>query len=303
MVTAQLVRKGSIVDDVIITESRPSEILAALHQSAEAEREYLFAARDAEPGDLILVAWIGSEAVGYIAASDERENGLLIWEHVVVPAHRNRGLGERLLVEAVRRAVPGAVVQIDPLSELDLERVVDYYRRLGFNRDSAQGGIWATAIDVIRACRRRRSPESEAQTPVRAIVESKLPGVVTIDPSATIREAVSVLNEHRIGAVVASSDGSRVEGILSERDLLVGIDTEGARFLDRRVGEVITTDVVTCTSGDSIATVMDLMTACRVRHIPVTDTGRLRGIVSLGDVVLHRLREVERRAMAASTSS
>jgi CBS domain-containing protein len=249
------------------------------------------------------VAWIGREAVGYIAATDERENGLLVWEHLVVPAHRNRGLGERLLVEAVRRTVPGAVVQIDPRSELDLERVVDYYRRLGFGRDSAKSGIWATAIDVIRACRRRRSNDPEAQTPVRAIVDSKLPGVVTIDPSATVGEAVSMLNRHRIGAVIASSDGSRVEGILSERDVLVGLDGEGAGFLSRRVGDVVTTDVVTCTAGDPIVTVMDLMTACRVRHIPVTDTGRLQGIVSLGDVVLHRLREVEGRATAASSRS
>ncbi|MGF1598658.1 MAG: GNAT family N-acetyltransferase [Acidimicrobiales bacterium] len=279
------------MQDVIITESRPSDVLAALHESAEAEREYLFAARDAEPGDLILVAWVDNTAVGYIAATDEREDGLLVWEHLVVPAHRSRGLGERLLVEAVRRAVPGAVVQIDPLAELDLDRVVDYYQRLGFRRDSARGGIWATAVDVIRAARRTGADSDDT---VGALTSDRDAGVVTIEPSATVRQAVAELNRHRIGALVASSDGARVEGILSERDILVGIDTEGAAFLDGKVGDVTTTDVVTCTSGDSIATVMDLMTTCRVRHLPIVETGRLTGIVSLGDIILHQLRRAER---------
>lgn len=283
--------------DIVITESRPSEVLAKLHESADAEREYLFAARDAEPGDLILVAWHGDEAVGYIAVTDEREDGLLVWEHLVVPDHRNRGLGRRLLVEAVRRAVPGAVVQIDPLSELDLERVADYYRQLGFHRDSARSGIWGTAVDVIRACQELRADEIDAQS-VGTIIEGK-PGVITIDPSATVSEAVSLLNQHRIGALVVSRDGARVEGILSERDILVGLDNEGSSFLERSVGDVETADVITCVATDSLAMVMDLMTTCRVRHIPVTETGRLVGIVSLGDIVLHQLRGLERQAATA----
>ena len=141
-------------DEVVITESRPSEVLAALHVSAEAEREYMFAARDAQPEDLVLVAWVDSQAIGYIAATDEREDGLLVWEHIVVPAYRNRGVGRRLLLEAAQRALPGAVVLIDPFFELDMQRVVDYYRSLGFVHESAKGGVWATAVDVVRACRR-----------------------------------------------------------------------------------------------------------------------------------------------------
>ena len=98
---------------ITITESRPNEVLAALHASAEAEREYLFAAREAQPDDLILVAWLDEQAVGYIATSDEQGEGLLVWEHVVVPDHRGEGIGQRLLVEAARRTQPGTVVVID----------------------------------------------------------------------------------------------------------------------------------------------------------------------------------------------
>jgi CBS domain-containing protein len=281
------------MEDVTITESRPSEALSALHESAHAEREYLFAARDAEPDDLILVAWHAAEAVGYIAVTDQRSEGLLVWEHLVVPSHRTRGLGERLLMEAVRRTVPGAIVQIDPLSELDLDRVADYYRRLGFTRDSARGGIWATANDLMRAAARRHGTGAETQTPVSAILETKAPGVVTIEPDALVREAVRLLNEHRIGAAVVSSDGSRVEGIFSERDILVGIGSHDANFLDQPISAATTTDVVTCTSHDPIAVVMETMTNRRVRHMPVTATGRLVGIVSIGDLVHYRLKEVE----------
>jgi len=281
------------MDGVVITESRPSEVLAALHSSAQAEHEYLFASRDAQPSDLILVAWIGAEAVGYIATTEETDDGLLVWEHVVVPDHRNQGLGERLLLEAVQRTTPEAVVQIDPLAELDLERVADYYRRLGFAVDPTPKGITGVADDVIRACRRRSSPQPEAQTPVRAIVTSKGAEVFTVGLDATVGSVIHKLNHNQVGAVVASSDGHRVEGIMSERDVLVGIDREGPSFLDRDVGSVMTTDVVTCTASDSIATVMDLMTVSQVGHIPVIESGRLTGIVNLGDIVSRRLRDLE----------
>lgn len=283
----------SIVGLVIITESRPTDVLAALHSSAQAEHEYLFASRDAEPDDLILVAWIDDQAVGYIATTSEGPDTLLVWEHVVVPAHRGEGMGERLLLEAALRTQADASVQIDPLAELDVDRLVDYYRRLGFAWDDARHGLFARAGDVARAVRRRASPEPEAQTPVAAIVEAKQEGVVTVAPDAPVSDVLTQLNQHAIGAVVASTDGSRVEGILSERDILRGIGTEGPDFLHRTVSSVVTIDVVTCTSRDSIATVMDQMMASKVRHIPVVDAGALAGIISLGDIVLHRLRELE----------
>lgn len=275
----------------IVTESRPSDVLASLHESAEAEREYLFAARDADPADLVLVAWHDGSAVGYIATTDQRHDGLLIWEHLVVPAHRGKGLGERLLLEAVRRTVPGAIVEVDPLGELDSQRVVDYYRRLGFSHESGAKRIWATAAGVMRALD-SRMPTSEGRASIQTLLDRKAPGVVTVQPTATVRDAVSVLNAQHIGAVVVSSDGSRVEGILSERDVLRGLDTHSEGFLDLPVGEVTTTDVLTCTTSDSIVSAMDSMTRLRVRHLPVTQTGRLTGIISVGDLVSYRLEAV-----------
>ena len=277
---------------ITITESRPNEVLAALHASAEAEREYLFAAREAQPDDLILVAWIDERAVGYIATSDERDEGLLVWEHVVVPDHRGEGIGQRLLVEAARRTQPGTVIVIDPMAELDTDRIADYYSRLGFTRPS-EGGLWATANDVIRATRRRQGAQGEGSTPVSVIVNGKAPGVVTVAPGAPVRQAVSQMTAEGVGAVVVSSDGSRVEGILSERDVLTGLDRLGPELLDQPVSAVCTTDVVTATVHDSVADVMELMTARRIRHLPVTSTGQLYGVVSVGDLVLHRLYSLD----------
>lgn len=277
---------------VIVTESRPSDVLASLHESAHAEREYLFAARDADPSDLVLVAWHDSAAVGYIATTEERDNGLLVWEHLVVPAHRGRGLGERLLLEAVRRTLPNATVQVDPLGELDIERVADYYRRLGFSHESDSGRIWATATEVIHAID-DRNVKPEAYASIQMLLDRKAPGVVTIEPKTTVRDAISILNAQRIGAVVVSSDGSRVEGILSERDILLGIDDHGEGFLDELVDAVTTTDVLTCTGDDSITSAMESMTQLRIRHLPVTNTGRLVGIISVGDLVSFRLQALE----------
>ena len=290
------------MDGITITESRPTDVLAALHESAEAEREYLFAAREAHPDDLILVAWKGDDAVGYIATSDERERGLLIWEHVVVPAHRAQGIGERLLVEAARRTLPGAIIVVDPMAELDMDRIADYYRRLGFSHP-ADDGLWATATDVMRASRvRQSSSQHESSTPISVLLDGKAPGVVTVDPQALVSEAVRVMNEHQIGALVVSSDGSRVEGILSERDILVGLGNLGGGLLDQPVSSMCTTDVVTATVQDSVAEVMDLMTNRRIRHMPVTSTGRLTGIVSIGDLVLHRLYAIEGGQPASSSA-
>jgi CBS domain-containing protein/GNAT superfamily N-acetyltransferase len=277
---------------VIVTESRPSDVLASLHESAHAEREYLFAARDAGPSDLVLVAWHEEAAVGYIATTDERHSGLLIWEHLVVPAHRGQGLGERLLLEAVRRTVPAAIVEVDPLGELDAERVADYYRRLGFAHEAASGRIWATAAEVIDAVD-ARSVRPEDYSSIQSLLDAKPPGVTTIEPGTTVRAAISVLTSQGIGAAVVSSDGSRVEGILAERDILLGIEEHGEPFLDRTVQSATTIDVVTCTTDDSIMSAMEAMTRLRIRHLPVTETGRLVGIISVGDLVRFRLEVVE----------
>ena len=277
---------------IVVTESRPSEVLSSLHESAHAEREYLFAARDADANDLVLVAWHDGTAVGYIATTDQRADGLLVWEHLVVPAHRGRGLGQRLLLEAVRRTVPGAIIEIDPLGELDTERVTDYYRRLGFSHESAEGRVWATAAGVMRAIDARRSADEDVET-VQRLLDRKPAGVVTIDPTASVRDAITALNTNRIGAVVVSSDGDRVEGIVSERDILLGLDEEGASFLDAPVTAASTTDVLTCTTSESITSAMTSMTTLRIRHLPVTAAGQLAGIISVGDIVSFRLAALD----------
>lgn len=280
----------SSLEDVTITESRPSELLAALHESADAEREYLFASREAVPGDLILVAWLDHAAVGYLAATDERADGMLIWEHLVVPAHRARGLGRRLLHEAAKRAVPESQVLVDPAGELDFERTADYYQRFGFSAGDGARGVSATASVV--AAMTRPTGQDETSTAVSVLLAGKAPGVVTLDPHATVAEAIAMLNQARIGAVVLSTDGSRVEGICSERDILVALDRRGADVLREPVSSIATADVVTCTADDMVSTVMASMTRDRVRHVPVTDTGRLAGLVSLGDIVFHRLNNI-----------
>lgn len=274
---------------ITFTESRPTDILASLHQSAASEREYLFASHDASDQDLILVAWYQDRAIGYIATTDQRDEGLLIWEHVVVPEFRGQGIGKRLLLEAAKRTSPTNEIVIDPMGELAIDRIVDYYANLGFPSAPTHGQIAARADVVVDAL----SEQREDSTTLASVLSRKAPGIVTIAPGAPITEALSMMNEMRIGAVVASSDGSRVEGILSERDILVGIDRHGAAFLDRTVRECTTADVVTVTSTDLISDAMALMTSRRIRHLPVTETGRLVGIISVGDLLLFRLQELD----------
>ena len=116
---------------------------------------------------------------------------------------------------------------------------------------------------------------------------------MTIRPDATVEELARLLNQHRIGAVPVSNDGKRIEGIVSERDILIGISEHGMGLMDRHVADVMTSDVVTCTASDGIELIMSLMTRLRIRHIPVTEAGRLIGIVSIGDILRQRLEQLE----------
>lgn len=279
-----------------ITESRPTSVLASLHAAAGAERDYLFASRTAQPDDLILVAWFGGEPVGYLAASDEGPAGLLIWEHLVVPAHRGQGVGERLLQEAARRVRLDRVLVVDPLDELDRHSTSTYYRRLGFRWDPPASHLSAPAGTVLRVLRRRLGIRPEAETPLSVILDGKSTGVVMVDPTATVGTAITLMVDNGVGAVVVSSDGRRVEGMLSERDVLVALERSGSEIIDHLVTEVCTSDVLTATVVDSVAEAMAAMTVRRARHVPVTDAGRLVGIVSVGDLVLHRLLEIDESA-------
>ena len=116
--------------------------------------------------------------------------------------------------------------------------------------------------------------------------------VVTVSPDASVRELVAMLSEHNIGALVVSVDGSSVDGIVSERDVVRRLHRDDA-VLDAPVSSIMSADVATCEGSDTVNDLMQLMTEGRFRHVPVVDGGRLTGIVSIGDVVKSRMSELQ----------
>jgi CBS domain-containing protein len=133
---------------------------------------------------------------------------------------------------------------------------------------------------------------------VEGILKAKGSRVVTITPRETVARAVAVLAGENIGALIVSTDGQRVEGVLSERDVVHGLARDGAALLDRTVESVMTRNIYTSAPGDAVDRLMSQMTDRRIRHLPVVVDGRLRGIVSIGDVVKSRLDEIERETEA-----
>lgn len=117
--------------------------------------------------------------------------------------------------------------------------------------------------------------------------------VVTVSPDTDVAGLLTVLAEHGIGAVVVSADGSSVDGIVSERDVVRALARRGAAVLSEPVRAISTADVRTITPDALLAEVERLMTERRFRHVPVVVDGRLRGIVSIGDVVKKRIDELE----------
>ena len=134
---------------------------------------------------------------------------------------------------------------------------------------------------------------------VSDILKAKGRDVITGSPGETLREIAALLSEHRIGAVLVVNPGGRVEGILSERDIVKAVAREGAKALELSASEVMTRRVVSCREGDTIDYLMERMTEGRFRHLPVIEAGALVGLVSIGDVVKRRLQtyEVETQAM------
>jgi CBS domain-containing protein len=131
---------------------------------------------------------------------------------------------------------------------------------------------------------------------VKAILSRKGIDVVTIEPSATLQAAIATLAEHRIGALMVLGADRRVIGILSERDIVRTFAEFGAEALTKRLAQIMTRQVATCGEADTAVSIMERMTTSRVRHIPVVDRDRLVGIVSIGDIVKHRLSEMEQEA-------
>ncbi len=131
---------------------------------------------------------------------------------------------------------------------------------------------------------------------VADILRAKGTAVVTVRPGLTIDHLAQRLRAERIGAAIVSEDGASVDGIVSERDIVGALATHGTHTVAMTVGELMTKAVVTCSPDDTISQVAKLMTNRRIRHVPVMDGGRLAGIVSVGDVVKHRMDELELEA-------
>jgi CBS domain-containing protein len=133
---------------------------------------------------------------------------------------------------------------------------------------------------------------------ISIILASKGREVVTIAPNASLASAVGLLVEKRIGAVLILGAERRVVGILSERDVVRALAERGAGALEEPVSQTMTRKVSTCNENESVFNIMERMTDGKSRHVPVVDQGQLVGIVSIGDVVKHRLNEMERESTA-----
>jgi len=130
---------------------------------------------------------------------------------------------------------------------------------------------------------------------VKAILAAKKLGgdIISIEPTADLATAAKLLSKHRIGSVVILGAGERLIGIMSERDIVRAVSEQGAGALALPVGQVMTRDVATCGEDDTVASIMERMTAGRFRHMPVVANGRLVGLISIGDVVKLRVEEIE----------
>jgi len=129
---------------------------------------------------------------------------------------------------------------------------------------------------------------------VQSILAAKGAEVATITPDATLSQAVASLRSHGIGALVVSANGTSLDGILSERDVVRSVADNGDDSLGLTVDSAMSSNVITCQPADTIDKLMAMMTERRIRHLPVLESdGIITGIISIGDVVKYRLVELE----------
>jgi CBS domain-containing protein len=119
-----------------------------------------------------------------------------------------------------------------------------------------------------------------------------IPGVITIKPDASVRDLLSLLAQHNVGAVIVSTDGTEVGGMVSERDVVRRLNEDDA-ILDGPVSDIMTSVVHTCEPTHPIEELMQVMTEHRVRHVPIITDGKLSGMISIGDVVKARIANLE----------
>ena len=127
---------------------------------------------------------------------------------------------------------------------------------------------------------------------VRSILNTKGHQIMSVEPDAKLAAAVKLLGEKKIGAVLVMNQ-SRLEGILSERDIVRVLGERGADVLDEPVSEVMTRKVVTCKETDTVAELMEMMTKGKFRHLPVLENNKVVGLISIGDIVKRRVQEYE----------
>ena len=132
---------------------------------------------------------------------------------------------------------------------------------------------------------------------IATILQAKGSEVATIATDASVREAVAILGQHRIGALPVIEDG-RVVGIMSERDVIYSLKDHGAEVLDWPVSRLMTSPAITADPATPVLTALATMTQRRIRHLPVVERGELAGIVSIGDLVKYRMEQIERDAEA-----
>lgn len=130
---------------------------------------------------------------------------------------------------------------------------------------------------------------------VAAILASKKPAVITIKPNSTIAELSTLIRQNRIGAAIVSSDGISVEGVITERDIAYGIATHQGDMHAIPVSHLMTKAVITCEPGDLVSFVASTMLARNIRHLPVTEDGRLVGMISIRDVLKTHVDELQQQ--------
>jgi CBS domain-containing protein len=137
----------------------------------------------------------------------------------------------------------------------------------------------------------------ETTMTVRSILDTKGHQIVSLEPEAKLSAAVKTLAERKIGAVLVMQVG-RIEGILSERDVVRVLGERGAAVLEEPVSAVMTRKVVSCKQSDTVSAIMEMMTRGKFRHLPVLDGERVVGLISIGDIVKWRVQEYEREQEA-----
>lgn len=132
---------------------------------------------------------------------------------------------------------------------------------------------------------------------VRKLLEGKGADVIAIRPDDTLTDAVKILKDKRIGALVVTDAGGALQGILSERDIVRKLAETPGQTLPQKVADNMTAKVETCAPDDTLIAVLRKMTDGRFRHLPVVEDGKLCGMVTIGDVVNYRLKELEHEAL------